>query len=98
MTLKEMFKKVDTYNEVVEFLTGPKVKILFQYGDRWSDAHSFEDYKSLTKYIKREYIEELAELMLKADAWEFGKVTEFCWVDCFGDKHTTYLTVEIVEV
>ena len=95
MTLREMFKKVEAYNEIAVLMRTQEAKISFV--DRGCHfGEDFEDFKSLNKYVKTEYIKELAELVLKSDEWEFDKEINFVWTDYFGDKHTTTLAAELV--
>ena len=93
MTLKKLFDKVDTYNEVAELMNARKARIYFS--DSYFSGKHFDNYSSLRKYIKAEYIEELAGLILKADTWEFDKEVKFVWNDYFGDTHETIVTAEL---
>ena len=87
MTLKEIFKKVETYNEIAEIMLTHKAKIyfytrepgsIFRYGD------SFESYDNFRKYIKKEYYTETANVILKSCSFEMDKEIEFEYTDYFG--------------
>lgn len=93
MTLKKLFDKVDTYNEVAELMMARKARIYFS--DSYFSGKHFNDYNSLRKHINEEYIKELADMILKADTWEFDKEVRFEWTDFFGDSHETIVTAEL---
>ena len=68
MKMKELFKKVEAYNEVAELMHTAKAKI--QFGEVYY-SERFEHYNDFCKYVKREYIKEVAEKILNADNVEF---------------------------
>lgn len=68
MKIKELFKKVEAYNEVAELMHTNKAKI--QFGEVFY-SERFEHYSDFCKYVKREYIKEVAEKILNADNVEF---------------------------
>jgi len=96
MTIKEMFKKVETYNEVAELMRETKAKIYFASGNYHYSGESFTDYNSFRKWIKKEYIKEVAEIILKDDSWEFDGERELTWTDFFGAEHTMNYVAELV--
>lgn len=67
MKMKEMFKKVETYNEIAEMMMTHKAKI--QFGE-WLHTERFEKYSDFSKWIRREYINEVADMILTSDEWE----------------------------
>lgn len=81
MTLREMFKKVETYNEIANLMHTDKAVIEFSEGIVTHEK--FDSYKEMSKFIKREYIKEVADKILKAD-WELDGEIEFSWTDAFG--------------
>lgn len=94
MTLKEMFKKVDTYNEVAEVMHTDKAVIHFS--DSYYYGKDFETYDSFRKYIRKEYISEVVNLILKESNWEMdGEITTE-WIDYFGDTHATTFSAEVI--
>lgn len=94
MTLKEMFKKVETYNEVAEVMHTDKAVIYFS--DSYYSGKDFETYDSFRKYIRKEYISEVVNLILKESNWEMdGEITTE-WIDAFGDTHATTFSAEVI--
>lgn len=92
MTLKEMFKKVETYNEIAEMMQTEKAQIYFyiNLGPCNSGEH-FSNFKDLRRYIKKEFVSECAEKLLAADNWELDGEIEIdsCGtVDRFGAQLT----------
>lgn len=76
MTIKEMFQKVEGFNEVSRHLNGEKAVLKFDDGTPGSDEE-VTDYKAFVKYIKSEYIPEVAEPILSYKCYEFEKPYEF---------------------
>lgn len=92
MTIKEMLKKVEIYNEVAEQLGNQKAELRFVEGYGLSDpVGSFATFR---KYIKETYIKTVAEDILKYDGYEFGTEAEFVdeWELC-GIKHHDVIKV-----
>ena len=73
MKMKEMFKKVETYNEIAEMMMTHKAKIQFC---EWLYTERFEKYSDFSKWIRREYIKEVADQILNSDAWEIDEELE----------------------
>lgn len=90
MTLREMFKKVETYNEIAELMRTDKASIYFaervRAGIICSGQH-FRSYSDLSKYIRREFFKEVADKLLKADNWEIDGEMEIS----FAGRTFTYL-------
>jgi len=78
MTMKEMFKKVETYNEIAELMGTDKAKISFYDLPCFGGIH-FSNYKEFSKYIRQEYIKEIADAILKHDGWEIDKEIEISY-------------------
>lgn len=102
MTIKEMIKKVETYNEVARTIGRRELKLtMYNYlfiGSSCGTHIDVTDFKALKKWIKEEQIEETAEAILNAD-YEFetrkdfsvvftpqGDVAEFGIEFCLWDK------------
>ena len=96
MTLREMFKKVEAYNEIAALMRTEEAKINLVECDGCYFGETFSDYKSLTRYVKTEFIKELADLVLKCDQYEFDKEVNFRWTDIFGDVHDVTFAAELV--
>lgn len=84
MTIKEMFKKVDGYNEVAEMLGTEKAELRFKL-DHWCLSEAAENYKSFAKYVRETYIKEIADAVLKCDKYELNKEMQFTVDGIFGD-------------
>lgn len=95
MTMKEVFKKVESYNELADLMYARKAQVYFSRpGGLFGD--SFSTYKEFQKYINDEYVEPLAEMILKSDEWNFDEnAVVFDWTDSFGDCYTSIFYVEI---
>lgn len=83
MTIKEMLKKVDGYNEVAEMVCTEKVELRVRCGYGLSDL--VKDYKSFAKYVRETYIKEIADAVLKCDKYELNKEMQFTVDGIFGD-------------
>lgn len=71
MKIKEAFKKIGAYNEVAE-LIGEEPKGIWFACELCTNVHdgkTFKTYEELRKYIRREYIEDLAKKILESDEW-----------------------------
>ena len=76
MKLKEAFKKLEAYNEIATIMHEDKKRLYFcdetiavHYGE------TFSSYEALRKYIRHEYIKDVADAILNADDWTFGEKT-----------------------
>ena len=56
--MKDMFKKVEIYNEIAEIMLTQKAKIIF--GEKWYHEE-FKNYDDFKKYVRHEYIKEVAD-------------------------------------
>lgn len=80
MTMKEMFKKVETYNEIAELMGTEKAKILLVEKDIITKcAGTFKTYKEFTQFIKDEYFPDIVENLIKSKDWELDGEIEFKW-------------------
>lgn len=95
MTLKEIFKKVETYNEIAELMLSQKARVHFWDCGCFS-GDCFTDYKSLAKYIRREYFKPVADEILSAADYEIDGEKVIEWVDNFGSRYTLTIVVELV--
>ncbi len=91
MTIKEMFKKIETYNEIAEMVKTEKLRIYVNIGHFHSIG--FSDFNSFKKYIRNEYIREVEEAILKYDGYAFEVEHKFNITMWDGYKITE--TVEI---
>lgn len=91
MTLKKLFEKVEAYNEIAEMMNSRKAKIsLYDYG--CYNGTSFSSYDELRKHVRREYIKEVANGILKSDAWEIDGEITVEWTDWCGSNSERFST------
>lgn len=96
MTMKEMFKKVETYNEVAEMMRTDKASVYFyDTNGSWTSGEHFRTYNDFRKHIRNEYIKEVADLILKADTFEMDSETSFIYKDRFGEETISTFGAEL---
>jgi len=78
MKMKDMFKKIETYNEIAEIMLTQKAKIMF--GEKWC-YETFNSYNEFKKYVRNEYIKEVADMILNSEDWEIDDEVEIVWSD-----------------
>ena len=77
MTLREMFNKIATFNEIAEVIGVEKQAI--ELSDRPYNCSctlfsaKTTSYKELSKVIRKEYIKTYADKMLRCDYYEMDK-------------------------
>lgn len=94
MTVREIFKKVDAYNEVAEIM-GTDKAIVKVAGFSFSCLDEFENFKDFRAYLKREIIDTLANAVLACDEFENDKPVTITYTDIFGDAYSTNIEVGI---
>lgn len=94
MTIKEMFKKVETYNEIAELLGNRSAKVYFY---TFPHGESFSTYKDLSKYIRSEYLKEMADEILKYNGFKAGETVTIKCITRFGDELELEIEVDITE-
>lgn len=100
MTMRELFKKVETYNEVAEMIDIPyQAKLIFSIDDGREhsivDRKSYSTYKEFRRYFKQEIIDEITNFVLNSNDFDLGKATELRYTDKFGDDMYYAFTPEI---
>ena len=83
MTMKELFKKIEAYNEIAKIMGTDKAQIYFadvdpKFGTSLGGEH-FDDFVAFRKYVRGEYHKEIADKILKADCWDFDQDFTFEW-------------------
>lgn len=91
MKFKELFKKIETANEINKLAGLPQVKVGFTYD--YDYTQYFKSYKELAEYIKAEFV--LAKEMLESE-FEIDKKTTVKAV-LFGGYIETTFVVEIYQ-
>ena len=73
MTIKELFKKVDGFNEVAEMIGTQKARIWFAEricGTTVLDGEWFATFADFRKYVRRFYVKEVADRIINDDEWQ----------------------------
>ena len=81
MTLRELFKKVEAYNEIAELMGTDKAKIVLTttcHGFTQCEG-TFQTYKDFTKFVKEEYFPDVANGLIKSKDWEIDGDITFNW-------------------
>lgn len=97
MTCKEIFKKVEIYNEIADTMYSQRARIYF-YDKSCFSGEYFTDYKSFSKYIRREYYKDVADVILKADDFIIDYDKTISWIDYFGHEQTFTVSLETVAI
>lgn len=84
MKIAEMIKKIDNYNETAAMIGTDKVDLRFAI--RFGDFGYVGSMKDFRKYIRNEYIPEMAEAILNYDGYLFGELARIETTDRMGDK------------
>lgn len=82
MKMKDLFKKIEVYNEVANMIGSASVNLHVAVG--FGFGYKYPDYRTFKLYINGEYIPEMAKAILNYDGYEIGKTVVEC-VDRFGD-------------
>jgi hypothetical protein len=92
MTINEMLKKVDTFNEMSEMLgvrfNTKACLVMIDNSTVVSECHTVNDMKSFRKTVKEIYVDEFAKAILTYKDYEFNSPVTFERVDVFGYKQT----------
>lgn len=79
MTIKEMFKKINAYNEVAEIM-GQSDRVYLGYEDGESLHFAASTEKELREFIKEEYFAWAAKPILNCNGYEFDE-TNFIMIE-----------------
>lgn len=81
MTIKEVFKMVESYNTVSEMMGTRKIKAILVFVDNdmaFTEGY-FTDYKSFRGFVRKNYFPNLVTAILNCENWDFnngGNYTE----------------------
>lgn len=95
MKIKEMFKKVEGFNDLAELMNASKAHIWFAYkigGTSIREGAAFTDYAEFRKYIRKEYFPDVSEFILNDDGWQINGEREF--INCHGRAMEFELYIE----
>lgn len=83
MTIREMLKKIETYNEVAKELGERELELRFHL--EFSSTKKITDMKEFKKYLNYEFIPELVDAILKCDSYQIsGEYVNLVFDDKFG--------------
>lgn len=100
MTINEMLKKVDTYNEMSEMLGvrfNQKVQLVMIDSTIISETYTATDMKSFRKAVKETYIDRCAKAILEYKDYEFNTPVTLETIDAFGCKQTMQIEFTVCE-
>lgn len=100
MTIREMIKKINVYNEIAESIGKEKVDLGFRMRFTFEDCLGIqEDYRAFKKYLNKYHIPELVDAILKCDKWQFNEELELPWKDDWSDgtELITFYTTDFTE-
>jgi hypothetical protein len=93
MTIKEMIKKVNTYNEVAEIAGTDKMILQLETGAGYHC--NILNYKSFKNWIRELYVPCVAEQVLNCATYEFDTYTELRCTDSLGSTFVEYVTPQL---
>ena len=81
MTMRELFKNVECYNEMAVLMDADKAAINFANvaNGLYIGGDTYNNYADFRKWVKRDYLPEVAQKILTAKDCEFDRVFEFYW-------------------
>lgn len=97
MTIKEMLKKVEGYNEIAQRMTAsPAVNLVFMDEDSqichaWTRT-TVTDYRTFANFVRRNYIPEVAGAILLYDGYEFDHAHTVELTPIFDHKQVSNFT------
>ena len=96
MTIKEMVKKVEAYNDVAEVIRGTKLELRMCVG--FSMSTKVSNLSELRKYMKREFIDELTSAILDRNDYEFDETKEITYIDFLCRESTEKVSFDLCAV
>lgn len=87
MTIREMIEAVEIANKVNNFTNNKPVKLVFQDDEIYCRNITVKNYKEFAKYIRDEYIKEIADQILKHKDYELEQTVTFEDGWQVGDKY-----------
>ena len=76
MKIKDMIKKIDTYNEIADIVVAPKMELHFKDKLGCGGYQIVRNYRQFSRFIRNEYIDIVANAILNGE-YEFEKVSIF---------------------
>lgn len=85
MRAKDIFKKVDNFNEIAGYCHDTLKKVRF--ADEWI-TENFLSYDLFQKWVKETYIPEVAKAILSYNDFEIWKDSDIHYINKFGEEKT----------
>ena len=83
MKIAEMIKKIEAYNETAELIDTEKVELMFYV--RFGAYGKVGSMKEFRKFIRQQYIDEMADAILNYDGYAFKTLARIETTDRMGD-------------
>ena len=101
MTIKEVFKMVDSYNTVSEMMGTNKIRVCWVSVDNGISfvEGKFSNYKDFNWFVRRNYFPTLIESITKFKDWDFNnggnytEVSELVWG--WDDENISKFRIEL---
>ena len=92
MTIKEMFRKIETYNDIAKLVGTDQIKITITVDTFYIE--SFQYFADFRKWLKKEWISEMGEAFLKYADFEFNAEHLIEYEDIFGDELLNHVEID----
>lgn len=92
MTIKELFDKVDVYNEVAQKTYTREIEVKVNFDGLWSET--FGTFDEFTRYLRKNVKQELAEQVLTCKHFDINSTT---LVECESDECPWEVEVYVYE-
>lgn len=94
MKIKDAFKKLENYNELADLMRMDKMKIWFaDVSICVSIGDHFASYDEFRKYIRHEYVKNVADQILNSDGWDLNEEKEI--ISASGNEMTFELSLSV---
>ena len=77
MKIREIFNKIENYNEIANYISYSSDKVAIEFSDGRYSSSQFSNFKEFRKFVKDEYINEVANFILNYDGWEVGQTEPY---------------------
>lgn len=94
MRAKDIFKKVDNFNEIAGYCHDPFKKVKFI--EEWISEY-FLSYGLFQKWVKETYIPEVAKAILTYNDFEIRKESDIHYINKFGEEKTIKIEFDVFD-
>lgn len=96
MTIRQLFKKVETYNEIAKKIGAHEIEVNVTFD--YYRTESFSTFRSFKMFTDKELLEQLAEAILTSNRFEIGEKAVIEWDDNWDWSCQTYVEIYLQEV